>query len=94
VRGTDKDDDILIGGDTSFEGEAVSFKYCWQSELAKGSATVGRSEARYAIMTPEQMQSFRETLANANRVVALCGAGLSAASGLGVRPPHQIPLPR
>lgn len=35
-------------------------------------------------MTPEEMQSFRETLANANRVIALCGAGLSAASGLGV----------
>ena len=37
-------------------------------------------------MTPEEMQSFRETLANANRVIALCGAGLSAASGLGVIP--------
>jgi NAD+-dependent protein deacetylase sirtuin 5 len=36
-------------------------------------------------MTPEEMQSFRECLANANRVVALCGAGLSAASGLGVK---------
>lgn len=37
-------------------------------------------------MTPEEMQSFRESLASANRVIALCGAGLSAASGLGVRP--------
>lgn len=35
-------------------------------------------------MTPEEMQSFRETLANANKVIALCGAGLSAASGLSV----------
>ena len=31
-------------------------------------------------------QSFHESLASANRVVALCGAGLSAASGLGVHP--------
>jgi NAD-dependent SIR2 family protein deacetylase len=37
-------------------------------------------------MTPEEMQSFREALAKANRVLALCGAGLSAASGLGVVP--------
>lgn len=35
-------------------------------------------------MNAEEMQSFRECLAGANRVIALCGAGLSAASGLGV----------
>jgi len=36
-------------------------------------------------MTPEEMQSFRECLAKANTVIALCGAGLSAASGLSVK---------
>ena len=36
------------------------------------------------MMTPEEMQSFHETLANAKHVVALCGAGLSAAFGLDV----------
>ena len=42
-------------------------------------------------MTTKEMQSFREALANANRVIALCGAGLSAASGLGVRPTNLLP---
>jgi hypothetical protein len=46
-------------------------------------------------MTPEEMQSFRESLVNANRVIALCGAGLSAASGLGVSPSINLcSLPR
>ena len=35
-------------------------------------------------MSPEEMQSFRDALVSANRVVVLCGAGLSTASGLGV----------
>jgi len=57
----------------------------WSQNISRPALSQCRSSAPTgSMMTPEEMQSFRESLANANRVVALCGAGLSAASGLGV----------
>ena len=41
-------------------------------------------------MSPEDMELFQKTLANAKKVVVLCGAGLSAASGLNVSSPHSL----
>jgi hypothetical protein len=47
---------------------------------------------RTQIVMADEMASFRAALSSAENIVVLCGAGFSAASGLGVFPrTHTLP---